>query len=27
MVPIRDVLEGFEYSLVWNGLSRSISIE
>jgi hypothetical protein len=27
MVPIRDVLEGFEYSLVWNGLSRSVSIE
>lgn len=27
MVPIRDVLEGFGYSLVWNGLSRSISME
>lgn len=27
LVPIRDVLEGFEYSLVWNGLSKSVSIE
>ncbi len=23
----RDVLEGFEYSLVWNDLSTSISID
>jgi hypothetical protein len=27
LVAIRDVLEGFEYSLVWNGLSKSVSIE
>ncbi len=27
LVPVRDVLEGFEYSLVWNDLSKSISIE
>lgn len=27
LVPVREVLEGFEYSLVWNGLSKSVSIE
>jgi len=27
LVPIRDVLEGFEYSLVWNNLSKSVSID
>ncbi len=27
LVPLRDVLEGFEYSLTWNGLSKSVSIE
>jgi predicted amidohydrolase YtcJ len=27
LVPVRDVLEGFEYSLVWNDLSKSISID
>lgn len=27
MVSLRTVLEGFEYGLVWNPLSRSISIE
>lgn len=26
MVPIRDVLEGFELNLIWNGLSKSVSI-
>ncbi len=27
LVPIRNVLEGFDYSLVWNNLSKSVSIE
>ncbi len=27
LVPIRDVLEGFEYGLAWNSLSKSISID
>lgn len=27
LVPIRDVLEGFEYSLIWNNLSKSVSID
>jgi hypothetical protein len=27
MVSIRDVLEGFELSLIWNGSSKSVSIE
>ncbi len=27
LVPIRDVLEGFEYSLTWNNLSKSVSID
>ena len=27
MVPIRDVLEGFEYGLIWNSLSKSVSID
>lgn len=27
LVPVRDVLEGFEYGLVWNPLSKSISID
>ncbi len=27
MVSVRTVLEGFAYSMVWNSLSRSISIE
>jgi predicted amidohydrolase YtcJ len=26
MVPLRDVLEGFEYGLTWNKASRSVSI-
>jgi hypothetical protein len=27
MIPLRDVLEGFEFSLIWNGLSKSVSID
>ncbi|HYE69651.1 MAG TPA: amidohydrolase [Anaerovoracaceae bacterium] len=27
LVPIRDVLEKFEYSLIWNNLSKSVSID
>lgn len=27
LVPVRDVLEGFGYSLTWNPLSKSISID
>jgi Predicted metal-dependent hydrolase with the TIM-barrel fold len=27
LVPVRDVLEGFEYGLTWNNLSRSVSID
>lgn len=27
LVPLRDVLEGFEYSLIWNDLSKSVSID
>jgi len=27
LVPIRDVLEGFEYGLIWNNLSKSVSID
>lgn len=27
LVPIREVLEGFDYSLIWNNLSKSVSIE
>lgn len=27
LVPIRDVLEGFDYSLIWNNLSKSVSFD
>lgn len=27
LVPLRDVLEGFEYGLIWNNLSKSVSID
>jgi hypothetical protein len=27
LVPLRDVLEGFEYGLSWNNLSKSVSID
>jgi len=27
LVPVRNVLEGFEYGLIWNNLSKSVSID